>query len=161
MNGKLYHLPFDEANAHNNSFAEQCSAPSVDTTPCFSPNLDYLSFSLPEVTVEQVDIKNSIQSIYGKHLNKTINNRLLKLSRMYISAPLAHIFNISLKSGVFPSSWKIARIQPIYKQKGDRSSECSVPYQKYLNEWLSLVFWTSVIKRMSSLRSSMVFSVLD
>ena len=33
--------------------------------------------------------------------------------------PLAHIFNISIRTAVYPDCWKTARISPIFK-KGDR-----------------------------------------
>lgn len=44
-----------------------------------------------------------------------ITNSLLKEIRTHVVAPLTHVFNISLSTGVFPSSWKIAAITPIYK----------------------------------------------
>ena len=40
---------------------------------------------------------------------------LLKDSADVISIPLAHIINLSLRSGVFPTSWKVAKILPLYK----------------------------------------------
>jgi hypothetical protein len=36
-----------------------------------------------------------------------------------IKGPLAHIYNVSLNSGVFPDKWKRAKMKPLYK-KGDR-----------------------------------------
>ena len=51
-----------------------------------------------------------------------ITNRLLKLCAKHIDVPLAHVFNLSLRSGRFPATWKQARVQPVFKQKGDRSS---------------------------------------
>ena len=51
-----------------------------------------------------------------------ITNHLLKLCAKHIDVPLAHVFNLSLRSGRFPATWKQARVQPVFKQKGDRSS---------------------------------------
>ena len=51
-----------------------------------------------------------------------ISNYLLKLCAKYIDVPLSHFFNRSLRSGCFPAPWKQARIQPVFKHKGDRSS---------------------------------------
>ena len=82
MNSKLYHLPFDKANDLNSSFAEQCRAPSVDTSPCFSPNLADLRFSFSEVTAEQVDRELSTVNILKAPGLDSINNCPLKLSRM-------------------------------------------------------------------------------
>lgn len=44
-----------------------------------------------------------------------ISNFLLKQLKDQISTPLAHIFNISLKNGVYPEKFKISRVIPIYK----------------------------------------------
>ena len=40
---------------------------------------------------------------------------LLKDSTAIISAPLAHIINLSFRSGVFPSDWKMTNILPLHK----------------------------------------------
>jgi hypothetical protein len=32
---------------------------------------------------------------------------------------LTNIYNVSLRSGVFPDEWKLAKVKPLYK-KGDR-----------------------------------------
>ena len=37
------------------------------------------------------------------------------------TGPLCHIFNLSLKTGVFPQIWKTASVQPIFKNKGERT----------------------------------------
>jgi len=36
-----------------------------------------------------------------------------------IKGSLAHIYNLSLNSGVFPDIWKTAKVKPLYK-KGDK-----------------------------------------
>ena len=46
-----------------------------------------------------------------------ISHRLLHESVKYISQPLCTIFNRSLKLGIFPDTWKLANIAPIYKSK--------------------------------------------
>ena len=42
-----------------------------------------------------------------------------------IALTLSHIFNLSLVSGAFPSGWKTAKVQPVFKCKGDRNSPMS------------------------------------
>ena len=32
-----------------------------------------------------------------------------------IAEPLANIFNLSLRTAIFPDDWKLAKISPIYK----------------------------------------------
>ena len=49
---------------------------------------------------------------------------LEKLSAALISESLCDIFNLSIATGCFPDSWKIARVAPIFKsgQTNDRSN---------------------------------------
>ena len=49
--------------------------------------------------------------------------KLLKLSAHIIAPSLTDIYNLSLSTGVIPNEWKLARITPIYKGKGDISRE--------------------------------------
>ena len=48
-----------------------------------------------------------------------ISNFILKGLISSIADPLAHIFNASILSGVFPEQMKIAKVIPLYK-KGDK-----------------------------------------
>jgi hypothetical protein len=50
-----------------------------------------------------------------------ITHQMLKSTSETICIPLAIIFNFSLQKGIFPSTWKIARIMPAFK-KEDKSS---------------------------------------
>jgi hypothetical protein len=44
-----------------------------------------------------------------------ISTNLIKTIATEISVPLAHVFNLSLTTGVFPSRLKTSRIVPIFK----------------------------------------------
>jgi hypothetical protein len=44
-----------------------------------------------------------------------ISTNLIKSIAIEISVPLAHIFNLSLNTGVFPKKLKTSRIVPIFK----------------------------------------------
>ena len=46
-------------------------------------------------------------------------NKVLKLSRYYISSSLADIFNASIKTRIFPDDFKLAKVTSIYKT-GDK-----------------------------------------
>jgi exonuclease III len=48
-----------------------------------------------------------------------IPESLVKQCIQLIKRPLAHIYNISLSSGVFPEEWKTVKVKPLYK-KGDK-----------------------------------------
>jgi len=48
-----------------------------------------------------------------------IPENLVKKRMQLIKGPLAHIYNLSLNSGVFPDTWKTAKVKPLHK-KGDK-----------------------------------------
>lgn len=51
-----------------------------------------------------------------------ISNKILKQLKYIIYKPLSKIINRCLNEGVFPSCWKIAKIRPVYKGKGDKNN---------------------------------------
>ena len=53
-----------------------------------------------------------------------VSNRILKEAAAFsLSYPLADIFNKSLESGIFPSSWKSDRIHPVPKGAGGQTPD--------------------------------------
>ena len=44
-----------------------------------------------------------------------IGNRILKESSRVLAEPLSKLFNICIRSGIFPSSWKRAHVIPLHK----------------------------------------------
>ena len=51
-----------------------------------------------------------------------ISGFFLKLSLPFIENSLAFLFNISIETGRFPDSWKVARVTPIFKD-GDKTEK--------------------------------------
>ena len=49
-----------------------------------------------------------------------VNNKLLKLIIPHIAEPLCHIFNQSFQLGIFPDTYKISKVIPVFKC-GDKS----------------------------------------
>ena len=52
---------------------------------------------------------------YGQKLDG-ICNRILRLSADSNSVPLAYIFQQSILSSTYPSTWKCANVTPVYKK---------------------------------------------
>jgi hypothetical protein len=48
-----------------------------------------------------------------------VDSYILMLLRELITAPITHIVNLSLSSGVYPASYKVGKVVPLYKGKGD------------------------------------------
>ena len=77
------------------------------------------SIFISPVTEEEVvslakNLKNKLTAGYDY-----IPESLLKQCIQIIKGPLTHIYNVSLRSEVFPDEWKAAKVKPLYK-KGDR-----------------------------------------
>ena len=49
-----------------------------------------------------------------------MDSLLLGMSALVIAPALTHIFNLSLYHGIIPNDWKMARITPIFKNKGTK-----------------------------------------
>ena len=89
--------------------------PSVDKAPSsFMKNRIIDSIYLTEVIDEE--IKNIIRNLNdGSAGWDSISCTVIKSTSDTILTPLVHIFNLSLKKGIFPSELKIARVIPLYK----------------------------------------------
>lgn len=62
---------------------------------------------------------SSIKSTLAGPLN-IVPSRILKESLPFVYLPLLHIFNMSVKAGVFPSAFKDCVTIPLYKGKGNK-----------------------------------------
>lgn len=77
-------------------------------------------FISPTDESELKNLINSLKTDSSPGLDN-ISNKIIKSVAHIISEPLAAIFNKSIETGVFPSSWKNAAVIPIYKD-GSRDS---------------------------------------
>ncbi len=78
-----------------------------------------LEFNLTEVSQDQV-----FEELKGIKCSKAtgldgLNARLLKSACREIALPITHIINLSIMTGVFPNSWKQAKVTPLFKE-GDK-----------------------------------------
>jgi len=64
------------------------------------------------------EIENVAKSLKAKesHGYDEIPIKVIKQSISHISSPLAHICNLMLSSGTFPTRLKFAEIKPLYKK---------------------------------------------
>jgi len=117
-NGSLISKPCDKANVLNAYFVEQSF---IEVPPHHSlPRLVYKTdFRLDAVETTPNEVKKILLSLKVKKANGPdgISNLILKKTAEKISIPLAHIFNRSFEMGYFPSSWKCAHVQPLFKSK--------------------------------------------
>lgn len=116
----------DKAECLNSFFAKQCSAAPSSNSLADSlalPQHNRFAFEeIPVVTVYKRLLSLNTQKACGLD---EISNKVLKECATVMAGPLAHVFNCSLKTGVFPFQWKRAVVAPIFKNKGSRSEPAS------------------------------------
>ena len=104
-------------------FASQCSTPDLDEGTTlgapFPLPKDHPTFSFPQVT--DTAVLHGLQHLPGHKASggDGLTNRILQEVAPIIAPSLAHIFNLSVNSCVFPTNWKHATVCPLYKNKGD------------------------------------------
>ena len=84
---------------------------------------DFNSFITPSNTIFKLE--HTSADIVSKYLKKlspykatgldNISCRLLKEAAPIIASPLADIINRTIDTGIFPSSWKLAKVFPLFK----------------------------------------------
>ena len=115
------------ANEFNKYFSEigkklEREIPCSDTDPLYFVNPVSNSFTFKSISKE--DLYHVIFCMKAKtsaDIDK-ISVRLLQEAGTTILESLHYIFNLSIKTGIFPEDWKTARVTPIYKS--DDKAEC-------------------------------------
>ena len=71
-------------------------------------------------SVQPIEIINCISLLSKKNSSgpDLMNSKIINMVAPVIAAPLSYIYNLSLKTGIFPENLKIAKVIPIFK-KGD------------------------------------------
>jgi potassium voltage-gated channel Eag-related subfamily H protein 8 len=109
------------ANKFNEYFATAGHDVANSIPPSSKDPLDYLqnnnAHDFHFGNTSQAEIVNTIRDFQNKKSTDIdgLSMCLLRSVAMEISSPLAHIFNLSLRSGRFPSALKNSRVVPIFK----------------------------------------------
>ena len=82
-----------------------------------------LEFSLKTVTFRQV--QKAIKSMKNKTSSGIdfVSPKVVKIATEVLTDPLTWVINSSILSGEFPTSWKIAKVIPIFKNKGQKQTK--------------------------------------
>ena len=107
------------ANGFNKYFTEIMPkiAPSIPaSSEDFKQLMNVSKTALQEYTLQDEELEEAFNSLKS---NKSpgFDNISSSVVNFYISAifnPLKHIFNLSLRTGIFPNGMKIARVSPIF-----------------------------------------------
>lgn len=100
--------------------------------------------------VHEIEVLDVIRSLKNKKSVGTdfISVKILKAAGAYLSEPIAHLLNLSVTTGIFPSSLKTATVIPVYKKKNDI---CEIANYRPISilSVLSKVFERTVFQRMT------------
>ena len=72
--------------------------------------------------IKEEDIERNLEKLKATTNSDILGMdcKLLKLGSSILSKNLCDIINLSIKTDIVPSDWKIARVTPLYKGKGDK-----------------------------------------
>ena len=114
--GQSFISPMEKAEMLNSHFAKQCS---LETKCHRLPHFCFVTeHRLSQLVFTPDDVYNILTrlNIHKSTGHDRISNRMLKLTAVQICKPLSDIFNLSLRSGTFPNSWKKSNICPVFKK---------------------------------------------
>ena len=98
--GTTIHVsPLEKAEVLNTAFARQCSAPTKTNSPLITPITPAEEFQFTPIDPETVYVALRKLNRWKASGVDGITNHLLKLCAKHIDVPLAHVFNLSLRSG--------------------------------------------------------------
>lgn len=100
-----YFISQSKLNDHNNTL------PDINENESIIPQL-VITTSMVRTIIESLDLSKAVGP-------DGVHNKILKAAANKISEPLCTLFNRSLDENIFPETWKIANVTPIYK-KGDK-----------------------------------------
>ena len=123
VNGKLVTDPTQMSNEFNNFFTRVGRDIADSVEPVSKEPADYLpnpvtpppNLILDNISQHQiVDIISAMDSKSSTDANG-ISTKILKHIKYQIARPLAHLFTLSVTTGVFPDKLKISKTIPIFK----------------------------------------------
>ena len=105
-----------KAKIFNEYFASQCTPLNNNSSlPAFQAKTDNVlcDFVISEKNISDIISKLNSNKAHGAD---KISISMLKLCHQHVLYPLKLIFQKSISVGKFPSSWKLANVQPVFKK---------------------------------------------
>ncbi len=109
-----------KAEAFNRFFTESIQTENPDDPIPNDHNLLYYP-KIPHLIIQEKDVYNILSELDTTKATgpDNISNIFLKKCAISLAKPLCQIFNLSIKTGTFPTKWKLANVTPVFKNKGD------------------------------------------
>ena len=135
--------PKELAGIINNHFASVCNQMpclNLSSLPAFRP-------TPPPPLISPGEVRKSLNKINTTKAThpSDIPPKIIKEFALELTEPLTHIFNVSLREGVFPAIWKQSAITPIPKVQSAKTLDKLRPisltklfgriFEKFLADW--------------------------
>ena len=124
VNNKINTNPVDIANCFNDYFSNIGSKLAEKIFPSKYDHLHYLKCSNP-VSIfikptSTIEILNLISTLNNNKSSGpfSIPTDIFKMTGNIMASPLTEIINLSFSTGIYPNNLKIAKIIPVFKNKG-------------------------------------------
>ncbi len=109
-----------KAEVFNKFFTESVQTDSPNDPIPRDHNLLYYP-KIPDLEIDEEQVYKLLRNLDTTKATgpDNISNIFLKRCAQGLCKPLSKIFNLSLKTGTFPTKWKLANVTPIFKNKGN------------------------------------------
>ena len=124
IDNKLNTNPVDIANSFNNYFSTIGSTLAGKIFPSKHDHLHYLKSSNPMSIflrpVSELEILNLVSSLNNSKASGpfSIPTDIFKMTKHIMAPVLTEIINLSFSTGLYPNNLKIAKVVPVFKNKG-------------------------------------------
>jgi hypothetical protein len=156
---EVFNTDQEKADLFNDYFVNVQTIPNAPEHPNLGdpPPVENI---LESITVQEKDVNDVLLCL---NTNKAygpdgLSPRVLKEGRTSIVKILTKIFNLSLAKGIFPNSWKLANVTPIYKKAEEYFTENYRPISLLCT--IAKVFERVVFKYLYNFfRDNFIFSI--
>ena len=124
INNKLNNDPVDIANCFNDYFSTIGSKLAKNIFPSKIDHLHYLKTSnLMSIFINpasEIEVTNLVSTLNNSKASGpfSIPTDVFKMTKHILASPLTNIINLSFSTGIYPDNLKIAKVVPVFKNKG-------------------------------------------
>ena len=114
--------PKAKAEMFNSAFSTQCSHPPAKQVPLM-PRSVHNGVKFEFTVIQECDVLSVLKAVnvWKACGLDGFSSKVLQACASELAKPLAFLFNLSLSRSIYPDQWKLALVNPIYKNKGSKA----------------------------------------
>ena len=126
IDGNIINDPREKSQIFNEFFASKANVKGANDNPPIldkDPNLPFLSM----LNTSPLEVGKLIRNLKKSHISPCgISGKFLEIISKEISYPFSKLLNNLFEIGIFPESWKIAHVTPIFKRNGSKIAKQTI-----------------------------------